>query len=151
MPRGSKPGERRGGRQMGSRNRRTIELEQATAAAAAKVEAVIPGAFHGDPVEYLMTVYKDPSVAEATRIDAAKAAAPYIRPALARQEITMDADVTQRVISAEPMTLADWEDRYGLGAKASRVEPANGATRPNGDGANGHGPANGNGGSSGHD
>ena len=136
MPGGRRPG---AGRPIGAKNKRTIELEQATAAAAAKVEAAIPGAFQGDPVEYLMTVYKDPSVAEATRIDAAKAAAPYIRPALARQEITMDADVTQRVISAEPMTLADWEARYGLGAKTPRVESTNGAARPNG--ANGNGSA----------
>ena len=80
---GSKPGERRGGRVAGTPNKRTVALEQARADAARKLEAVIPGAFTGDAHALLVAVYKDPAHEWDLRVDAAKAAIRYEKPALA--------------------------------------------------------------------
>jgi hypothetical protein len=66
--RGSRPGERRGGRTKGTPNKRTAEVE-----AAIKSTGMTP-------LEYLTSVYQDVNQDEAKRIDAAKAAAPYVHP-----------------------------------------------------------------------
>lgn len=63
--RGSKPGERRGGRAKGTPNKRTAEALEAVRATGMT------------PLEYLTSVYQDANADEARRIDAAKAAAPY--------------------------------------------------------------------------
>jgi hypothetical protein len=68
--RGSKPGERRGGRKAGTLNKRTAQ----------QVEAVISTG--QTPLEYLTSVYQNPDEDQAKRIDAAKAAAPYVHPKL---------------------------------------------------------------------
>src|SRR5262249_28130235 len=61
MPRGgSKPGERRGGRQPGSLNLRTVERQEAIAAWAAELNEIIPDAFQGDAHALLMAIYKNP-------------------------------------------------------------------------------------------
>jgi hypothetical protein len=60
---GQRPG---AGRPAGASNRRTIE----------QVEAVKASGL--TPLEYLTGVYQDPTADEAKRIDAAKAAAPYV-------------------------------------------------------------------------
>ena len=58
MP-GSKPGERRGGRQRGAKNKRTLALEQAQAEASVKIEATLGAdAFQGDAHALLSSVYK---------------------------------------------------------------------------------------------
>jgi hypothetical protein len=71
MPRGSKPGERRGGRRPGSKNRRTLALEAA-------VQATREGA-KGDelPAEFLRKVSQNETLDLGVRIAAAQAAAPY--------------------------------------------------------------------------
>ena len=53
---------------------------------AARIGEAVGGAFEGDALAYLMSVYKDPSKPENVRIDAAKAAIRYERPALAPVE-----------------------------------------------------------------
>ena len=53
---------------------------------AAQIGKAVGGAFEGDALAYLMSVYKDPSKPENLRIDAAKAAIRYERPALAPVE-----------------------------------------------------------------
>lgn len=68
--RGSQPGERRGGRKKGVPNKRTAEL-------VARVES--SGL---TPLDYLLQVMRDESLDRATRVDAAKAAAPYVNPRL---------------------------------------------------------------------
>ena len=60
---GFRPG---AGRPAGASNKRTIE----------QVEAIIESGL--TPLDYLTSVYQDPSQDEAKRIDAAKAAAPYV-------------------------------------------------------------------------
>lgn len=77
--RGSQPGERRGGRQKGVPNRKTEE----------QVEAVKATGL--TPLEYLTSIYQDADADEAKRLDAAKAAAPYVHPRLSAIEAKLDA------------------------------------------------------------
>ena len=74
MPgKGSRPGERRGGRQKGTPNK-------ATTAASIQAEIAASGE---KPLDYMLRVMRD-KTAEPSRRDAmAKAAAPYIHPTLA--------------------------------------------------------------------
>jgi hypothetical protein len=76
-----------GGRQKGSRNKRTQEREAATAAAMALIGGTIPDAFAGDAHAFLMSVYKNPEIDLHSRLDAAKAALPYEKPRL--QAVTL--------------------------------------------------------------
>jgi hypothetical protein len=76
MPRGSAPGERRGGRQKGTPNKVT----------AAKVAAIEASGL--TPLDYLLLVMRDGEAERHTRLDAAKAAAPYVHAKLASIEMT---------------------------------------------------------------
>ena len=82
---GTKTGRPRG-RPKGAKNKRTAEREAATKEVAAQIQNVVGDAFEGDALAYLMSVYKDPSKPENVRIDAAKAAIRYERPAIAPVE-----------------------------------------------------------------
>ena len=77
----------------------------------------IGGAFEGDVLAYLMSVYKDPSKPENVRIDAAKAAIRYERPALA--------PVEQGGLESDVVPLAErikfYEQRDAIEASASKV------------------------------
>jgi hypothetical protein len=66
MPRGSKPGERRGGRQRGTPNKKTALRNAALAAAAAT------------PLEFLFGIMRDPNASSGLRIKAAQAALPFV-------------------------------------------------------------------------
>jgi len=70
-----------GGRKPGSRNKSTLERQEAAAEVAAEVaariEAVIPGAFAGDAHAYLVGIYNDPQQDQRSREVAARAALPY--------------------------------------------------------------------------
>jgi hypothetical protein len=68
--RGSKPGERRGGRTKGTPNR-------ATAAKAAEIAAS-----GTTPLDYMLAVMRDSAAEPNRRDDMAKAAAPYVHPKL---------------------------------------------------------------------
>jgi len=84
--RGARPGERRGGRQKGTPNKKT----------AATVKAVKAGGV--TPLNYMLNVMRKPIPADAEpqvkvvmigmRFEAAKAAAPYVHPKLAAIEHT---------------------------------------------------------------
>jgi hypothetical protein len=78
MPRGSKPGERRGGRQRGTLNKKT-ELRNAALDAAAANPAI-------SPLEFLLGIMRDPDVSSELRIKAAQATLPFVhaRPGSAR-------------------------------------------------------------------
>ena len=83
MPRGAKPGERRGGRTKGTPNKRTAALKEATECAAQVLaEELGENAFTGDAHALLMAVYKDKRNPVDLRVEAAKAAAPYEKPRL---------------------------------------------------------------------
>jgi hypothetical protein len=92
---GSKLGERRGVRQKGTKNKRTIEAERAQAEAAAKISAALgENAFPGDAHAFLVAVYKDKMQPMALRLDAAKAAIGYEEPRLSAIEGKMDGSIT---------------------------------------------------------
>lgn len=84
---GEKTGRPRG-RPPGAKNRRTEQREQKTAEAAAQIaEALGPEAFEGDAHAFLVAVYKSPANDLHQRIDAAKAAIRYEKPALATVDL----------------------------------------------------------------
>jgi hypothetical protein len=70
MPRGSKPGERRGGRQRGTPNKKTALRNAAIAAAVSNPDI--------SPLEFLLGVMRDPNVSADLRIKVAQAAAPFV-------------------------------------------------------------------------
>lgn len=70
MPRGSKPGERRGGRQRGTPNKKTALRNAAIAAAVSNPDI--------SPLEFLLGVMRDPNVSTDLRIKVAQAAAPFV-------------------------------------------------------------------------
>ena len=73
MSRGSAPGERRGGREKGTPNRRTA-FARRVADMAAQSETT--------PLSYLLSVMRDVEAPAEQRLEAAKAAAPYVHPRL---------------------------------------------------------------------
>ena len=85
---GSKPGERRGGRQKGTPNKRTAALKAATKAAVEQVVGALPEPFEGDGYAFLATVYKDTRQPIGVRLDAAKTAVAYERARLSNVEMT---------------------------------------------------------------
>jgi hypothetical protein len=77
MSRGSAPGERRGGRQKGTQNKRT---------AFARHIADLAAQSENTPLNYLLSVMRDAEAPADQRLEAAKAAAPYVHPRLASIE-----------------------------------------------------------------
>jgi hypothetical protein len=113
MPRGAKPGERRGGRAAGVPNKRSDELNAAIQQTAAKLHEVLPSAFEGDAHALLMAVYKDPEHDWPIRVDAAKAAIRYEKPALSSVDSTGD-EVRRAVVRVPPKEedIATWHRNY---------------------------------------
>ena len=70
MPRGSQPGERRGGRQKGTPNKSTV-LKKAALSAACADTAITP-------LEFLLSVMRDPAALTGLRVQVARAAAPLV-------------------------------------------------------------------------
>ena len=73
MSRGSAPGERRGGRKRGTPNRRTAFARRVADLAAQSEDT---------PLDYLLSVMRDVEAPTDQRLEAAKAAAPYVHPKL---------------------------------------------------------------------
>ena len=97
-------GRRQGaGRPKGSRNKRTVAVEQAMQVVAEKLKHSVPDAFEGDGVAFLQSVYRDPSFPVALRLDAAAKAARFERPMLAATAI--DASLTITAAEAEERRL----------------------------------------------
>lgn len=107
-----------GGRKAGSKNKRTVELEQATQDVAAKVSEILGlSAFEGDAHAFLMLVYKNEKVPIDIRLDAAKAAAPYEKPRLSNIESKSESIV--RYVARVPDKKADaktWQEQHSPGA-----------------------------------
>jgi hypothetical protein len=70
MPRGSKPGERRGGRQKGTPNKRTVFNDAIAAAAAADPHVL--------PLDLFRNIMRDSNLPLDTRVMAAQSALPYV-------------------------------------------------------------------------
>jgi len=89
--RGSKPGERRGGRGPGTKNKRTVVREHEFAVAAATITMSLGEyAFEGNAHAFLMALYKDVRQPIELRIEAAKAAISYEKPRLAAVAAKVD-------------------------------------------------------------
>jgi hypothetical protein len=78
--RGSKPGERRGGRQKGTPNKASARRETLVAEGGAT------------PLDYLLSVMRDENRDGRDRLEAAKAAAPYVHPKLAAMTLAGNKD-----------------------------------------------------------
>lgn len=85
-------GRKTGGRKAGTPNRRTAELAEATASVAERLSEAITDAFTGDAHAYMMSIYKDPAQPVELRLEAAKAAARFEKPALQATRLQGDED-----------------------------------------------------------
>ncbi len=108
----TKPTGRPPGRPTGMKNKRTLAVEAAMRAAAAALNETVPGAFDGDAHAFLMAVYKDPSRPIELRVDAAKAAVRYEKPALASVDMTSRNEHVIYAVSDEPLTPEEWEAQF---------------------------------------
>ena len=70
MPRGSRPGERRGGRERGTPNKKTALVNVAFDAVTSSPDL--------SPLDFFLAVMRDPSIPPDWRFRAAQAAAPYV-------------------------------------------------------------------------
>lgn len=115
-------GARKGaGRKPGSRNGFTKDRAERVEATAAAIEAVLPEAFAGDAHALLMAVYKDPGQEWSLRVDAAKAAVKFEKPALS----SVEAKVTQRFEDMDREQLLEQ-----IRVRAARVGLLGPLTRP---------------------
>jgi hypothetical protein len=92
MPRGSKPGERRGGRQPGTPNKTTALVNAAFSAATSNPEL--------SPLDFFLAAMRDPSIPAEWRFRAAQAAAPYVHPKPERAQ-AVDPEATAKQIESE--------------------------------------------------
>lgn len=93
-------GKKTGGRQRGTPNR-------ATAAKAAEIAA--SGL---TPLDFMLSVLRNPEQSQEVRLDAAAKAAPYVHPRLAQVETKGEVTVKKEV-SPDPVTPELWEKTYG--------------------------------------
>ena len=70
MHSGSKPGERRGGRQKGTRNKKTVLRDALFYAAASSPDVA--------PLDFMLALMRDPQAPIDVRLDMAVAAAPFV-------------------------------------------------------------------------
>lgn len=91
---GSAPGERRGGRQKGTPNKRTAEFQAAVAASGI------------EPREFMLAVMRDETKELSVRMDAAKAVAPYVHSRLSAIEHTGKDGGPIEMTDANPRDLA---------------------------------------------
>jgi hypothetical protein len=119
MPRGSKPGERRGGRQKGTKNRRTAEIEAAVAATGLT------------PKEYMLKIMRDDTLELDQRFAAAKAVAPYCHSQLA--SVHHDGEGLTAVL-AEPIEIVLVAPK-GESEGKQNGQAGHGSGKPNRDGA----------------
>ena len=65
------------------------------------------------PHEFLLNIMRNDELPILWRIDCAKAAAPYFAPRLSSIEAKVEAEV-QATISSQPLTVEQWEEKYGI-------------------------------------
>ncbi|MEZ0064021.1 hypothetical protein ABIF26_009583 [Bradyrhizobium elkanii] len=102
-----------GGRKTGSKNRRTQELEAATANAAKQISEALGVPFDGDAHALLMAIYKDTAKPIELRLDAAKAAIRFEKPALSSVDST--GEVVHRYVARLPEkvgTTDEWQKQH---------------------------------------
>jgi hypothetical protein len=104
-------GRKTGGRKKGSKNKKTASLEHK--GRAALIEALGPAsAFEGDAHALLIAIYADTSRPIELRLDAAKAAIRFEKPALAALDARGTIENVHYAIGDQPLTEEEWEERY---------------------------------------
>jgi hypothetical protein len=81
------------GRKKGSKNKRTIQLEKIIADQAAKLEVLENKPFEGDAHALLQLAYKDIGLPMSDRLEAAKAAIRFEKPALSSEDRTIKGEL----------------------------------------------------------
>lgn len=104
---GARPG---AGRKKGTVNKRTERRERAMQEASALIEAALDKPFEGDAHAFLIAIYKNQEQPMDLRLDAAKAAIRYEKPALASVEVSAELIVSE--ITDEPLTADEWEAEH---------------------------------------
>jgi hypothetical protein len=99
-----------GGRKKGSRNKKTVLLEEKGREALAEVLGV--DAFDGDAHSLLVAIYKDESRPVELRLEAAKAAIRFEKPALAALDARGTIESVHYGISDKPVTEEEWVEQY---------------------------------------
>jgi hypothetical protein len=99
MPRGSKPGERRGGRQPGTPNKKTALVSAAFNAATSNLDLL--------PLDFLLGVMRDASISPDWRIKAAQAALPYVHVKPERSPATDPATTARQIEAGSEDPLAE--------------------------------------------
>jgi hypothetical protein len=104
--RGSRPGERRGGRQRGTKNRRTIARERAQADIADRIARTLgPNAFEGDAHTLLRSIYMDIAQPMEMRLEAARACLPFERPRLAAVQARIEGESSLALLIERSMSV----------------------------------------------
>ena len=101
-----------GGRQKGSKNKRTLLLENATRQSQDDAKRILgEETFEGDAHELLMLTYKNKTLPLAVRIDAAKAAIRFEKPPVSAVNLRGSVRAVY-AISEEPLTPEEWIEQY---------------------------------------
>ena len=101
-----------GGRPPGGRNKKTVQME--TAAAQIELAArLLAEPFGGDALTLLQLTYRDSTRPIELRLEAAKAAIRYEKPALASVDLTSLNEHTVSMISDKPLTPDEWLAQHG--------------------------------------
>ena len=102
-----------GGRQKGSKNKRTLLLEGAARELLDNAGAILgDNGFNGDAHALLILTYKNISLPLELRIDAAKAAIRFEKPALAAIDAKGTIENHHYAISEHPLTDEEWTAKY---------------------------------------
>ena len=99
-----------GGRQKGTKNRKTVLLEEKGREALAEILGA--NAFEGDAHSLLIAVYKDQSKPIELRLEAAKAAIRFEKPALAAVDTHGTIENVHYAIGDRPVSDDEWIERY---------------------------------------
>jgi hypothetical protein len=118
MPRGSEPGERRGGRQRGTPNKKTALQNAAIAAAAANPNL--------SPLDFLLNLMRDETTPADHRLQIAQTAAPYLHDKPGRGEASRKHKSTDR------MAVVSFNGSIRLKARAKSGACGDGAAKPQG-------------------
>jgi hypothetical protein len=103
MPRGSRPGERRGGRQRGTPNKKTLIKNAVFCAAAADPDR--------SPLDFMLALMRDPQVPLDLRLEMAAAASPFVhaRPEPARNKRPDPLDLGDRLMDTGDLKFEESE------------------------------------------
>src|SRR5690242_2641097 len=123
MPRGSLPGERRGGRKPGTPNKKTL-LKNAVFLAAA-------GEFHRSPLEFMLALMRDPQAPFDLRLEMAATAAPFVHARPIRNRRAKPLDCADHLGGNGDLRFAKLEpksvDAAGAGQLGSEGQGSSGA------------------------